>query len=78
MSMPAQVADDETRRIRSRAMLALHQEWAAKQIAAGVDGPVPPGRKDPSDYNEHFPDLEASGEAMDEFHDRARKIMGIA
>jgi len=54
-----------------------HEEWSAEQIAAGVDGPVPPGRPADSDYNLHVPDMAAPHPAEDEFHRRAREIMGI-
>jgi hypothetical protein len=60
---------------RSRAIEALHHEWAMRQIAEGVDGPTPEDRPEPSDYNQHVPDLEASIEAEDEFHDRLRAIL---
>lgn len=70
------VPEDHAR--RQQALYDLHQEWCARQVAAGVDGPVPPDRKDGSDYNQHVPDLESDGAAMDEFHTRAREIMGIA
>jgi hypothetical protein len=67
---------DEDRR-RAREMEQLHFDWSGQQIAAGMDGPVPPGRRSPSDYNQHVPDLESSGAAQDEFHTRAREIMGL-
>lgn len=63
------------RRRRSRALQELHAEWADEQIAAGVDGPVPPGRPDPSDYNQHVPDLEAPAAAQDEFWAAADGIL---
>jgi len=63
---------------RLRRLAEWHAEWNASQIAAGVDGPVPAGRPDDSDYNLHVPDLEASASAEDEFHRRAREIMGIS
>lgn len=72
------VEPTEEDRQRARDLHAWHDDWSGQQIAAGVDGPVPPGRKSPSDYNQHVPDLEASGSAQDEFHDRAREIMGMA
>lgn len=75
--MAARAVDPETQRQRAGAMWDLHQEWSGQQIAAGVDGPVPPGRKDGSDYNQHVPDLEASGSALDAFHTRARQIHGL-
>lgn len=54
-----------------------HAEWAAGQVRAGVDGPVPAGRPAGSDYNLHVPDLNADADAEDEFHVRAREILGI-
>lgn len=77
MSMAVRAVDPETQRQRGRALWDLHYEWSGRQIAAGVDGPVPDGRKPGSDYNQHFPDMEASGEAQDEFFARAREIMGL-
>lgn len=62
---------------RQNALYDLHRAWAERQVDAGVDGPVPAGRPDPSDYNQHVPDLEAPGDAEDEFHTQARRIMGI-
>lgn len=55
----------------------LHYEWVMEQAAKGVDGPVPAGRPDGSDYNQHFPDLEASGADMDEYHNQVREILGL-
>jgi hypothetical protein len=75
--MAVRAVDPEVQRERGRALWDLHYEWSGEQIAAGVDGPVPSGRKPGSDYNQHVPDLEASGQAMDEFHNAARKIMGL-
>lgn len=69
---------DEVIRARSSALNAAHTAWALGQVAAGVDGPVPPGSPDPSDYNQHVPDLEASGRAEDAFHTQARQIMGLS
>lgn len=63
---------------RQRALAAWHTEWTAGQIAKGVDGPVPDGRPEDSDYNLHVPDLAASATDEDAFHAKARKIMGLA
>jgi hypothetical protein len=63
---------------QQRALAAWHEEWNTEQIAAGVDGPVPPGRRSPSDYNLHVPDVAADPADEDEFHRRAREIMGLA
>jgi hypothetical protein len=71
------MVDDIIRR-RSWELYQAHTAWALKQVAAGVDGPAPPGSPDPSDYNQHVPDLEASGQAEDEFHEQARRIMGLS
>lgn len=73
--MAIRLLPDDERREQSRAIAALHAGWAAEQIAAGVDGPTPEGRKDPSDYNQHVPDLEASGEALDAFWSAADEIL---
>lgn len=70
--MAVRLLSDEERARRSRAIAAAHADWAAEQIAAGVDGPVPDGRRDGSDYNQHVPDLEASGEALDDLAERVQ------
>lgn len=62
---------------QAQALEELHREWTRRQVAAGVDGPVPEGRVDPSDYNVSYPDLESDGADMDWYHDRAREIMGL-
>lgn len=69
---------DPVIRARSSALNAAHTAWALGQVAAGVDGPAPTGSPDPTDYNQHVPDLEASGAAEDAFHARARQIMGLS
>lgn len=63
---------------RSRAVQALHADWAARQIASGNDGPTPADRKEPSDYNQHVPTLEADGAAQDELFDGIHAILGDA
>ena len=68
---------DPVIRDRSRRLNAWHTLWALRQARAGVDGPAPEGSPDPTDYNQHYPDLEADGAAQDEFHTRAREIMGL-
>jgi hypothetical protein len=73
--MAVRIYSPEEQRARSRALQAVHADWADRQIAAGVDGPTPPDRKEPSDYNQHVPDLEASGEALDEFWARADEAL---
>lgn len=67
MSMPVRLLPEDERRRRSRAVQILNAEWTARQLAVGVDGPVPDDRPDGSDYNQHVPALEASAEAEDEF-----------
>ena len=62
---------------RARRLSAWNQEWTQQQLRRGVDGPVPPGRKDPSDYNQHVPMMEASDVAQDLFFDRANVIMNM-
>lgn len=66
--------EDEIRR-RARAITALHEEWAARQLAKGVDGPVPDDRPEGSDYNQHFPAMEASAEDQDEYFARLAEIL---
>jgi hypothetical protein len=66
-----EIYSEAERRARAHALMAAHDEWVAEQVAAGVDGPVPPGRRDPSDYNQHVPDLESDGAAEDRF---ARRV----
>jgi len=58
------------------AIQQAHHEWTLQQVAAGVDGPVPAGRPNPSDWNQHVPDLEASGEALDAYFAKLREIIG--
>ena len=63
--MPVRIDPPQAQRARSLAIAAAHRAWVLGQLAAGFDGPVPPGRPEPSDYNQHVPDLEAPGEALD-------------
>lgn len=60
----------DVQRARSLAIQAVHAEWVAEQLAAGVDGPVPDDRPAGSDYNQHVPDLEADGAAQDDLFGR--------
>lgn len=60
---------------RSRLLREWSAQWTAQQIKRGVDGPVPDGRPEGSDYNQLFPAMEASGAAQDIFHQRADAIM---
>lgn len=62
---------------RSRRLLAWNQQWTQQQLRRGVDGPVPEGRKEGSDYNQHVPMMEASGAAQDVFFERAIAIMNM-
>lgn len=73
--MSVQIYSLEDRRARSRELLALHDGWVDQQLADGLDGPTPPGRRNPSDYNQHVPDLEASGEALDGFWSAAEAVL---
>lgn len=65
---------EEARR-RSLAAGDAYSAWVKEQLAAGVDGPVPPGRKEGSDYNQHVPLMEASGEALDDLQARLRRAV---
>lgn len=75
IAMAVRILSEEAATRRSRAISALHQEWATRLIAAGVDGPTPDDRPDPSDYNQHVPDLEAAVADEDEFHARLAQIL---
>ncbi len=54
----------------------LHDEWVDEQLARGDVPFNPEGRPEGSDYSQHYIDLEASGEALDEFNRRAGEIEG--
>lgn len=73
--MAVRVLSDEERRDQSRAIQTAHAEWVAEQLAAGVDGPTPDDRPEPSDYNQHVPDLEASPEAEDAFWAKVDEVL---
>lgn len=62
---------------QQRRIWAAHVQWIRGQVAKGVDGPVPDGRVDGSDYNLHVPDLEASGRDLDAYHNQVREILGL-
>jgi hypothetical protein len=66
---------EDQRRARSRALQAHHAAWEAEQLAAGIDGPVPPGRGSPSDYNQHVTDFESDPDALDEFYAGVDRIV---
>lgn len=54
----------------------LHQSWASVvEPTARFDPASRTGPK--SDYNLHYPDLEADGDAQDAFHDAADEILGL-
>lgn len=63
--MSVRIDPPARQRARSIAIGKINHAWVIEQVAAGLDGPVPPGRPTPSDYNQHVPELEASGEALD-------------
>lgn len=73
--MAVRLLPEAERRRRARAIMALSAEWTARQIAAGVDGPTPDDRREPSDYNQHVPALEAPGPALDEYFERLDEIL---
>jgi len=75
VGMAVRIDPPEVQRARSIAIAAAHKEWVAEQLAQGLDGPVPDGRPEPSDYNQHVPDLEASGEALDDLAERIRRAL---
>ena len=65
--MPVRLLSERDRRDRSLALRANHEAWVARQLAAGADGSTPSDRKDPSDYNQHVPVMEADSVALDEY-----------
>lgn len=71
------VYSEEDRR-RARELEEWHAEWSAEMVAKGVNPAVPAGRPEPSDYNQHGPDMDASGADLDRYFARANQIMGIA
>ena len=73
--MAIRLLTEAERRKRSRTIQGVHAQWAAEQVAKGIDGPVPPGRKDPSDYNQHVPDLESSGHDLDDYATRVAQAL---
>jgi hypothetical protein len=73
--MAVRLLPDDERRAQSLAIQAAHAEWIARQLAAGVDGPTPADRPEPSDYNQHVPDLEAPPEAEDAYWAAVRKAL---
>lgn len=52
------------------ALAAWHYEWALGRVDGAAFDPEGQG----ADYNQHYVDLEADD---DEFHTRAREIMGL-
>jgi len=47
-------------------LVDLHMAWTEQQLAAGDVPFEPEGRPEGSDYNQHYVDLEADGEALDD------------
>jgi hypothetical protein len=60
---------------RQRLLREWSSQWAQQQVKRGVDGPVPDGRPDPSDWNQMVPIMESGGAAQDVFFARANAIM---
>jgi hypothetical protein len=52
-----------------------HREWASRHEGDAAGSFAPDGRG--ADYNQHNVDLDVSSAAEDEFHARARQIMGV-
>jgi hypothetical protein len=65
-----------TERVRRLAALGdWHAEWTARH--ADTAGFHPDEHPAGSDYNLHHVDLDAPVEALDEFHARARQLLGL-
>lgn len=75
--MAVRIDPPDVQRARSLAIQTAHAEWVAEQLAAGVDGPTPADRPEPSDYNQHVPILEADGRAQDAFFERVTHHIAV-
>jgi hypothetical protein len=62
-------------RRRQNALAAWHDRWSAQHTESAPF--TAEGHPAGSDYNQHHIDVEADGEAEDQFHRRARRIMGV-
>lgn len=71
------VRPSAARRERLTALANWHDQWVDEHLPAAVFDRERARAKDPSDYNEHYLDVNPSAEAEDAFHARARAIMGI-
>jgi hypothetical protein len=60
---------------RLRRLAELHRAWTTRHLQQAPFRPE--GRRDGSDYNQHYLDLEATGDAEDEFMTPAREILGL-
>lgn len=67
---PARVAKLE-------ALAQAHSEWVDEHLPAARFDAERAAAKDPSDYNEHYLDVNPDPAAEDAFHARARAIMGL-
>jgi hypothetical protein len=65
---------DPDRAARLDRLAQWHRQWSRRHRGASTLRP----RGEGSDYNQHHLDVDgADAAAEDEFHDRARRIMGI-
>lgn len=69
---------DPERRRRLVELADWQAEWSRRHQGTAAAAFDSSGRPQGSDYNLHAVDVDAGGEAEDEFHARARQIMGIA
>jgi len=66
------------RRERLAQLAQLHDEWVDDNLeSAGADFDSS-GRVADSDYNQHHVDVDASGEAQDDFHQQAAQIFEMS
>lgn len=63
------------RRARLVELGKLHRTWVTGAEKTADFNPE--GRPDGSDYNQHNADLDATGAREDDFHRRARTLMGL-
>jgi hypothetical protein len=76
--MPNPFADrSPVRRQRLRALADVHAAWVAEHLAAAEFDRARALVKSPSDYNEHYLDVNPAPDVETDFHARARAAMGL-
>lgn len=65
------------RRRRLRALAAVHADWVSSNLDSAEFDRERAQAKTPSDYNVNYLDVNPPVEAEDQFHERARAVMGL-